>query len=125
MPTGFYWNDSWLRAAAAEAYRISVAEAAGVAKSRAPWAHVAASISPTTDGIRVSSPDAALAEGGAKPHTIDPAGGGPARVLKFKTGGFASGPVSHPGFQGTPFMREAALAWPELFVSAAKVTFPG
>jgi hypothetical protein len=73
----------------------------------------------------VGSPLAKLEEGGSPPHTIDPAGGGPATVLKFKTGGFASGPVQHPGFKGDPFMRETEAAWPELYISAARRAFPG
>jgi len=116
----FFWHDEILYAAAAEAYRISVTEAAAVARQRAPWRHVASSISPTTGGIRVGAPDAALAEGGARPHTIETGN----KVTRFASGDFASGTIHHPGFKGTPFMRPAAEAWPELFVTAARGTFP-
>jgi hypothetical protein len=119
---GFYWNDSWLHAAAAESYKLSVAEAAAVARSRAPWAHVAASISPTSNGIRVGASDAALAEKGAGAHVIEPS----RKVAKFSSSGdFATGPIKHPGFGGTPFMQPAAEAWPSLFVQTAKRVFPG
>ena len=121
MVEGFFWDDAWLRAAAAEAYTVSLMEAAAVARAKAPWRHVAASVSPTSDGIRVGSPDAALAEGGSPAHTIEPS----RKVAKFKDGGFATGPIQHPGFGGTPFMREAAAVWPELFNAAARRTFPG
>jgi len=122
MPAGvtFYWNDSFLQAAAAEAYRISVAEASGVARAKAPWAHIKASISPTTNGIKVGAPDAALAEGGARPHVIESG----SKVTRFASGDFASGTIKHPGFKGTPFMRPAAEAWPSLFNTAARGTFP-
>jgi len=121
MPAGvtFFWDDSILRVAAVEAYKLSVAEAAGVARAEAPWNHIKASISPSPDGIRVGAPDAALAEGGAKAHEIEKSG-----VTKFPDGGFATGPIQHPGFQGTPFMRTAAEAWPELYNTAARATFP-
>ncbi|HXJ65629.1 MAG TPA: hypothetical protein VNN79_17875 [Actinomycetota bacterium] len=115
----FFWDDAILRVAAVEAYKISVAEAAGAARAKAPWRHVAESVSPSPDGIRVGSPDAALAEGGAKAHTIEKSG-----VTHFASGDFASGPIEHPGFQGTPFMRTAAEAWPELYNTAARTTFP-
>lgn len=123
--SNFYWDDSWLRAAAEESYRLALAESAGLARSLAKWRHVAETIEPAADGVAVGSPDAALLEGGARPHTIDPAGGGPARVLKFKDGGFASGPVSHPGFQGSPFMRPTAEAWPATYTNTARAVFPG
>ena len=115
----FFWDDAILRVAAVEAYKISVAEAAGVARAKAPWRHVAESISPSPDGIKVGAPDFALAEGGAKAHEIEKSG-----VTKFPDGGFATGPIQHPGFQGTPFMRTAAEAWPELYNTAARATFP-
>jgi hypothetical protein len=121
MPAGatFFWNDSWLKAGIAEAYRISVTEAAGVARSRAPWNHIKSSISPTTDGIRVGASDAALAEKGAKAHDIEKSG-----VTRFANGEFASGKIAHPGFGGTPFMKPAAEAWPTLFNSAARAALP-
>jgi len=119
----FYWNDSWLYAAEAEAYRISVVEATAVARERAKWRHVAETVVPSPGGIQIGSSDAALLEGGAQPHEIDPGRKG---ILASKARGFAAGgPVRHPGFKGTPFMRPAAEAWPELFVTAARGTFPG
>lgn len=121
MAANWYWNDSWLQAAAAESYRLSVAEAAAVARSAAPWQHIKSSISPTTDGIAVGAPDAALAEKGAGPHMIEQS----KKIAKFKDGGFATGPIEHPGFRGTPFMATAADAWPSLFVQTAKRVFPG
>ena len=116
----FFWDDSILRVAAVEAYKLSVAEAAGVARAEAPWNHIKASIAPSSDGIKVGAPDAALAEAGAGAHTIEPT----SKVAKFKDGGFATGPIQHPGFKGTPFMRTAAEAWPELYNTAARATFP-
>lgn len=121
MPvSGFFWNDSWLKAAAARAYSVSVADAAGVARARAPWNHIKASIFPTSNGIAVGASDAALAEKGAKAHDIEKSG-----VTRFPSGDFASGKIEHPGFRGTPFMQPAADAWPSLFVSAARSAFPG
>jgi hypothetical protein len=122
LPSGvnFYWNDSFLQAAAAEAYRISVTEAAGVARAKAPWNHIKASIGPTLDGIAVGAPDKYLAEGGARPHVIESGN----EITKFNSGDFASGTIKHPGFSGTPFMKPAAEAWPSLFNTAARATFP-
>jgi hypothetical protein len=118
----FFWNDSFLYAAEAEAYRISVAEAAGVARERAAWRHVAETVAPSPAGIVVGSSDAKLLEGGARAHEIDPGRKG---ILANPKAGFVSGgPVQHPGFRGTPFMRPAAEAWPELFITAARGTFP-
>lgn len=121
MTGSFYWNDSWLRAAAAESYKLSVAEAAAIARAEAPWRHIQSSIHPTSNGIAVGAPDAGLAEAGAGPHMIEQS----KKVAKFKDGGFATGPIQHPGFKGTPFMRTAADAWPSLFVNTARRVFPG
>ena len=119
--TEVYWDDAWLRAAVDAARREALAVSAAFARSRAPWRHVASSISPAPDGVRVASPDAALAEGGSRPHTIEPS----RKVARFKDGTFATGPISHPGFKGTPFMRETAEAWPETVTGTLRRAIPG
>jgi len=114
------WDDAILLAAEKRAYVSSVVEATAVARARAPWAHVRASIEPSPEGIVVGSSDAALAEGGSPPHVIEPS----RQVVRYADGDFATGPISHPGFRGTPYMREAAAAWPSLFDRAAMASFP-
>jgi hypothetical protein len=122
MTVDFYWDSGPLLAAAAASYRLGLVEAAAFARSRAKWRHVQASIRPGADGVVVGSPLARLEEGGAKAHEIEKSA---TKVTKFKSGGFATGPIEHPGFQGNPFMRETEAAWAELYVSAARRAFPG
>lgn len=119
----FYWNDTWLRAAAEESYRVGLGESAVLARRLAKWRHVASSISPGADGVVVGSSDAALLEGGAKAHEVGPRD----QALRFThgDGGFSSRPVEHPGFRGSPFMRPTAEAWPATYTQAAKAVFPG
>jgi hypothetical protein len=120
--TGFYWNDGWLRAAAEESYRLALIESAAFARSKASWRHVASTIAPSTGGIVVGSSDAALLEGGAKAHQVER---DPRKITKFPDGGFATGPIDHPGFKGSPFMGPTRDAWPTTYVQTAKRVFPG
>jgi hypothetical protein len=121
MSVSFHWDSGPLLRAAAESYKVGLEEAAVFARSRAAWKHVAATISPGADGVVVGSPDRGLLEGGSPAHEIEKT---PGKVTAFKTGGFATGPIEHPGFAGKPFMRPTEAAWPEIYVGAARRVFP-
>lgn len=108
------------RPAANDYSRLAAAKAVSGSK------RVASSVSvgggPTEYQVGSSSEIAPFIEYGTRPHVIDP---GPGRVLAFADGGFATGPVNHPGMAATPFLRPLLPLWPSLYRRSAAGAFRG
>lgn len=121
----FYWNDTALLAAGPEALALAANDVRARAAALAQWPNVRSGIhavgAGNAWGIISSAPEGRFLEGGTAPHTEETT---KFRALKFKTGGFARGPVPHPGTEAHPFMEPAVATFPAAFQVRARETFP-
>ena len=137
-----YWNPSVIYSRLTRSFLTALAETAGVAIKTAPRrtgelsrSIVPVPMGPFSGGILARAKHAASQEFGSRPHVIAPRPGGylastaPQRAstsgLRTQRAEFGplSGPVNHPGTRPTYFMHKAAMAFPELFVAAARKAF--
>lgn len=116
------WQPEPLNAKLAAAAAPARVQWAGLARARCSSKRVGASIVVRGDRVAALHPLAPIIEGGAQPHTIEPA---KKKALKLADGGFVSGPVQHPGSPEKPFLRPTLPAWPMLYRRQAGGAFRG
>lgn len=145
MPVKSFWNDDWLQAASARAFRdAAYGVKRKVASGTDNWPikvagpYFGQQLAGAKRGVKTGRGDTAvikagglgpIKEKGAKPHTIEASAisgkrrrGGKRQALKF--GGRYATRVQHPGFRAKPFMRPAAALFPGLYKSALARQLP-
>lgn len=130
-----FWNDEPLKMQMVAAFRGAVFDVRDEAERNKPEHRIRVRATLTSGGaatgmniagILMGKGLAPIFEQGAKPHTIAPRRSGGSRrrtgskVLAFPDGGFASGPVQHPGMKAQPFMGPASSKAGLFFAAQAK-----
>lgn len=133
--TKIWWNSSALEAALKSAFRSAALDAKKVAQAKSPSKRVARAMNVQfTSGISANLSSrhflAPMFEKGTQAHTIAPRKTSGSRkkkgttgtgvALKFKDGGFARGPVPHPGMKSRPFLRPVLPLFPGIYRAKAR-----